>query len=154
MLGQRTWINRSFASTASYRSVSFENQKKIKEGYFALLFEQLNAEQVDDEPPFLSVVGHFLGPLFLISSFYPPVTRKQRMFRTNPDSLSSCPCFRVFRLKFASDFFNLLLVRFYRAEIIIVKHLIQGRNNEAWVGDEPSTLRSWPCATAMVFFFE
>ena len=25
-----------------------------------------------------------------------------------------------------------------------MKHLIQGRNNEAWVGVEPSTLRSWP----------
>ena len=31
------------------------------------------------------------------------------MHRTNPDSLRSCPFFRVFRLKFASDFFNLLL---------------------------------------------
>ena len=65
------------------------------------------------------------------------------MHGANPDSLRSCPCFRVFRLNFASDFFNLLLVRFHQAEIIIVKHLIQGRNNEAWVGVEPSTLRSW-----------
>ena len=67
------------------------------------------------------------------------------MRRTNSDSLRSCLCFRVFRLSFASDFFNLLLIRFHQAEIIIVKHLIQGRNNEAWVGlgDEPSTLRSW-----------
>ena len=52
------------------------------------------------------------------------------MHRTNPDSLGSCPCFRVFRLSFASDFFNLLFVRFHQAEIIVVKHLIQGRNNE------------------------
>ena len=64
------------------------------------------------------------------------------MHGTNPDSLRSCPYFRVFRLNFASDFFNLLLVRFHQAEIIVVKHLIQGRNNEAWVGVEPSTLRS------------
>ena len=66
------------------------------------------------------------------------------MRRTNPDSLRSCPCFRVFRLSFASDFFNLLLVRFLYAEIIVEKHLIQGRNNEAWVRVESSTLRSWP----------
>ena len=66
------------------------------------------------------------------------------MHRTNPDSLKSYPCFRVFRLSFASDFFNLLLVRFHQAEINVVKHFIQGRNNEAWVGVEPSTLRSWP----------
>ena len=54
--------------------------------------------------------------------------------RTNPDSLRSYLCFRVFRLNFASDFFNLLLVRFNQAEIIVVKHLIQARNNEARVG--------------------
>ena len=66
------------------------------------------------------------------------------MHRTNRDSLRSCPSFRVFRLNYASDFFNLLLVRFHKAEIIIVKHLIQERNNEAWVGVEPSILRSWP----------
>ena len=65
------------------------------------------------------------------------------MDRTNPDSLRSCPCFRVFRLNFASAFFNLLLVKFHQAEII-VKHLILERNNEAWVGVEPSTLRLWP----------
>ena len=45
------------------------------------------------------------------------------MLRTNPDSLKSCLCFRVFRLNFASDFFNLLLAGFHQAEIIIVKHL-------------------------------
>ena len=35
-------------------------------------------------------------------------------------------------LSFALDFFNLLLVRFHQAEIIAVKHVIQGRNSEAW----------------------
>ena len=66
------------------------------------------------------------------------------MHRTNPDSIRSCPCFQVFRLNFASDFFNLLRVRFHQAELIVVEHLIQRRNNEAWVGVELSTLRSWP----------
>ena len=66
------------------------------------------------------------------------------MHRKNPDSLRSCPCLRVFRFNFASDFFNLLLVRFHQAEVIVVKHLIPGRNNEAREGVEPSTLRSWP----------
>ena len=65
------------------------------------------------------------------------------MLRTNPDSLRSCLCFRVFRLNFASDLFNLPLARFHQAEIINVKHLIQGRNNETRLGVEPSTLRSW-----------
>ena len=64
------------------------------------------------------------------------------MRRTNPDSLRSCLCFQVFRLNFASDFFNLLLARFNQAEVIIVKHLIQGRNNEARLEVEPLTLRS------------
>ena len=60
------------------------------------------------------------------------------MHRTNADSLRSCCCcFRALRLNFASDFFDLLLVRFHQAEIIVVKHLIQGRDNEAWVGVEP-----------------
>ena len=66
------------------------------------------------------------------------------MHRTNPDSLRSGLCFRVIRLNFDSNFFNLLLVGFHQAEIIVVKHLIQGCSNEVWVGDEPSTLRSWP----------
>ena len=66
------------------------------------------------------------------------------MHRTNSDSLRSSLCFQVFCLNFASDFFNLQLVRFHQEEIIVVKHLIQGYNNEAWVGVEPSTLRSWP----------
>ena len=65
------------------------------------------------------------------------------MLRTNPDSLKSCLCFRVFRLNFASDFFNLLLAGFHLAEIIIVKHLTQGRNNETMLGVEPLTLQSW-----------
>ena len=59
------------------------------------------------------------------------------MRRSNPDSLKSCPCFRVSWLSFASDFLNLLLDRFqavFQTEIILVKHLIQGRNNQAWVG--------------------
>ena len=77
---------------------------------------------------------------------YPLVTRKPyggAMRRTNPDSLKSCLCFQVFRLNFASDFFNSLLAGFHQAEIIIVKHLIQGRNNEARLGVEILTLRSW-----------
>ena len=49
------------------------------------------------------------------------------MLRTNPDSVRSCHCFRVFRLNFASDLFNL----------IIVKH------NETRLGVEPRTLPSW-----------
>ena len=64
------------------------------------------------------------------------------MRRTNPDSLKSCLCFRVFRLNFASEF-NLQLAGFHQAEIIIVKHLIQGHNNETRMGVEPLTLRSW-----------
>ena len=68
---------------------------------------------------------------------------KKKMLRTNSDSLRSCLCFRVFRRNFASDFFNLLLAGFHQAEIIIVTHLIQGRNNETRSGVEPSTLRPW-----------
>ena len=59
------------------------------------------------------------------------------MRRINPDSVRDCFCFRIFRLNFASDFFDLLLVRFHQAEIISVKHLIQGRIIEVWVGVEP-----------------
>ena len=66
------------------------------------------------------------------------------MHKTNSDLLRSCLCFRVFQLNFASDFFNLVLVRFHQAEIIVMKHLIQRHNNEAWVGVEPSTLQSLP----------
>ena len=52
------------------------------------------------------------------------------MRMTNSDSLRSCLCFRVFRLSYASDFFNLLFARFHQEEIIVVKHLVQGRNNK------------------------
>ena len=52
------------------------------------------------------------------------------MLKTNPDSLRSCLCFQVFPVKFSSDFFNLLLARFHQAEIVIVKHLIQGRKGK------------------------
>ena len=55
------------------------------------------------------------------------------MRKTNPDSLKSSLCFQVFQLNFSSDLFNLLLARFHQAEIIIVKHPIQGRNNETIV---------------------
>ena len=65
------------------------------------------------------------------------------MRRTNPDSLRSCLCFRVFQLSFTSDFFNLLLARIHQAEIIVVKHLVQGRNNVAWVEVESPTLQTW-----------
>ena len=65
------------------------------------------------------------------------------MRRTNPDSLRRCLCLQVFRLNFSSDFFNLLLARFHQTEIIILKHLIQGRNDETRLGVESLTLRSW-----------
>ena len=44
----------------------------------------------------------------------------------------------MFPIEFCFDFFNLLLVKFLQAEIIAMKHLIQGCNNEAWVGVKPS----------------
>ena len=52
----------------------------------------------------------------------------------------------IFCLRFASDFFSLLLVRLHQAGIIIVdvKHHILEHSNEARVGVDPSTLRSWP----------
>ena len=65
------------------------------------------------------------------------------MRRANPDLLRSCLCIQVFRLSFSSDFINLLLAKFHQAEIIIVKHLIQGRNNETRLGVEALILRSW-----------
>ena len=34
---------------------------------------------------------------------------------------------------FVSDFFNLLSVKFHPIGIIFAKHLVQGRNSEAWV---------------------
>ena len=48
--------------------------------------------------------------------------------------------FSSFPVEFSSDFLNLLLARFHQAEIIIVKHLIQGRNNETRLVVEPLTL--------------
>ena len=55
------------------------------------------------------------------------------MLKTNPDSRRSCPCFRVFRLNFASDFFNLLLVRSSKLRYVM-KHVTQGRSNRlGWV---------------------
>ena len=48
--------------------------------------------------------------------------------------LGVCLCFLVFPVEFSSDFFNLLLARFHQAEIIIVMHLIQGRNNVTRLG--------------------
>ena len=65
------------------------------------------------------------------------------MRRTNPDSHRSSLCFPVFPVEFSSNFFNLLLAGFHQAEIIIVKHLIQRRNNETRLGVEPLTWRSW-----------
>ena len=59
------------------------------------------------------------------------------MRRTNLDSLRSCLYFRALSLNFASDFCNLLLDRFHQAVIIVVKLIVQGRNNQAWVGAEP-----------------
>ena len=60
------------------------------------------------------------------------------MPKTNSHLHRSClTSFRVFRLNFASDFFNLLLAGFHQAEIIIPKHLIEGRNNETKLGVEP-----------------
>ena len=65
------------------------------------------------------------------------------MLRTNPDSLRSCLCFQVFRLNFASDFFDLLLAKFHQVEITILKHHVHGRNNKTRLGVEPLTFRSW-----------
>ena len=45
--------------------------------------------------------------------------------------------FPSFPIEFCSDVFNLLLARLHQAEIIIVKNLIQGRNNESRLGVEP-----------------
>ena len=80
--------------------------------------------------------------MMMISSFLSSCHEKAKealCIRRNPDSLRSYLCFQVFRLNFASDFFNSLLVRFNQANIIVVEHLIQGRNNEAWVRVESST---------------
>ena len=37
---------------------------------------------------------------------------------------------------------DLLLVRFHQVEMVIMKHVIQGHNNEAWMGVKPSASRS------------
>ena len=75
--------------------------------------------------------------------FYPSVTKKRRWLKTYDQFrlAQEFRLFRVFRLSFASDSLNLLLVKFYQPEIITVRYFIQGRNNEAWVGVEPSTLQ-------------
>ena len=67
--------------------------------------------------------------------------------RTNSDSLRSCLCFQVFRLNFLLTVLMCCLpdstiARFYQAEIIIVKHLIRGHNNEIRLSVEPLTMRS------------
>ena len=91
-----------------------------------------------------SVSNQKIRDFFFIFILLSRESDRGAMHWTNPDSLRSWPCFQVFRLNFASDFFNLLLVRFHQAEIIVVKRLIQGRNNKAWARVEPLTLRSWP----------
>ena len=80
---------------------------------------------------------------FFIFILLPRETDRGAIQKTNPDSLKSCLCLRIFLLSFVSYFFNLLLVRFQLAGKIIAKHLIQRRNTEAGVGVEPSTLQSW-----------
>ena len=65
------------------------------------------------------------------------------MHQANPDSLKNCLCLRVFRLSFVfEDFCNWLLVKSHQEKIVILKHLIQKRNNETKVGVEPTALRS------------
>ena len=68
--------------------------------------------------------------------------RRRLDISNEPNPLRSCVYFQVFRLRFDYDFLNLLLVKFHQAGIIIVKHLIHGRKNEAWVGVESLTSRS------------
>ena len=63
--------------------------------------------------------------------------------RTNPDSLRSCLCFYVFRLNFLLTCLIYCLPDSIKQRLIIVKHLIQGHNNETRLGVEPLTLRSW-----------
>ena len=65
------------------------------------------------------------------------------MRRTNPDSLIGVVFVSKFSGWISCDFFNFLLARFYQAEIIILKHLIQGRNNVTSLVVEPLTLRTW-----------
>jgi len=63
---------------------------------------------------------------------YPPVTKKRRwpyILDESEPAYRSCPfpSFPVISIDFLP--LNLLLVRSHQAEIIIVKRLIQGRNN-------------------------
>ena len=62
------------------------------------------------------------------------------MHRTNPDSLRSCLYIRVFaRTLLPTSLICCLSDSMHQAEIIVVKHLIQGRKNETWVGVQPSS---------------
>ena len=78
---------------------------------------------------------------FWLVYLYPLITRKRRcaMLWTNPHPLSSWP-FSSWRFTFSHV--NLLLVRSHQAEIIIVKRLIQGRNNVTRVQVELMIMRS------------
>ena len=58
------------------------------------------------------------------------------MHSTNPDLLRSCLYFRFSGVAFAP---TLLIVRFHHSEIVVVKCLILGHSNEAWVGVEQLT---------------
>ena len=84
--------------------------------------------------------GEVGGIDFFIFIFLSRESGGGTMHRTIPDSLRSC---LSFLFEFSSEFFNLLLARFHQANIIIVKHLIQGRNNVTRLGVEPLTLLSW-----------
>ena len=46
--------------------MSFGNRKKLKEGCLALLFKQLNADQLDDEPLFYPLLDIFLVHYFCL----------------------------------------------------------------------------------------
>jgi len=70
---------------------------------------------------------------------YPPVTRQRRWRYILDDSSLLWSCRFP---KFPDDSFNFfpvtfLLVQSHHAEIIVVKRLIQGRNNTTKVGVEP-----------------
>ena len=79
--------------------------------------------------------------------FYPPVTRKRRRRYTWDEfTLKSCFCFRVFRSSFCFWLLGSAACQIPPSNleiIIIVKHLIQRRNNEVWLGVEPSALWIW-----------
>ena len=82
---------------------------------------------------YVSVLPPTNSILNFITSFFILPSRESdggAVHRTHPDWLRSCPCFRVFQLSFVSNFFNLLLARFHQAEIIVLKHLIQGRQGK------------------------